>query len=201
MPWGHPVFTGGIARLCLANPGWTGCLSRCTAASAALSVGRRHHHRRIVSHTQTAASLRRSEGRYDESTNPQAIGRAAITAAQGEARQTAENVEATTASVGAALREATIPGIGMVPEVRSAWMQWISETTLLGNRLSHDLLRQIADQNRRLIVETMEFWMAHTARIMQTTMHLGQASLQGFGTDPGDGSRPGGNRVGGVYKD
>jgi hypothetical protein len=52
-----------------------------------------------------------------------------------------------------------------------------------------------------LIVETMEFWMAHTARIMQTTMHLGQASLQGFGTDPDDGSRPGGNRVGGVYKD
>jgi hypothetical protein len=131
----------------------------------------------------------------------QAIGRAAITAAQGEARQTAENVEATTASVGAALRGASIPGIGMVPEIRSAWMQWISETTLLGNRLSHDLLRQTADQNRRLIVETMEFWMAHTARIMQTTMHLGQASLQGFGTHPDDGSRQGGNRVGGVYKE
>lgn len=36
MPWGQPVFTGGIARLCLVNPGWTGCLSRCTAASTAL---------------------------------------------------------------------------------------------------------------------------------------------------------------------
>src|SRR5206468_661151 len=46
---------------------------------------------------------------------------------------------------------ATLPetAVGAMEEIRSAWIEWMGQTTLTGTRISQDLLRQAAEQQRR----------------------------------------------------
>jgi hypothetical protein len=79
-------------------------------------------------------------------------------------------------------------GVGAMTEIRSAWIGWIGQTTLAGTQMSQDLLRQLADQHRRLAIEAMQGWMVHNARVMHTTLLLAQASLRPFANRVNDGS-------------
>jgi hypothetical protein len=48
-------------------------------------------------------------------------------------------------------------------EIRSTWIDW----TIMGTRMSQELLRQATEQQRRFAVEVAERWMEHSTRVMQ----------------------------------
>ena len=138
----------------------------------------------------------------------QAVGQTA-TAVQTNAPQIADSAEAHAECVGAEIRDAAVAnsdamqttepnlpavaalpdaGVGVMTEIRSAWIGWIGQTTLAGTQMSQDLLRQLADQHRRFAVEAMQGWMVHNARVMHTTLLLAQAGLRPFANRVNDGS-------------
>ena len=78
----------------------------------------------------------------------------------------------------AALPEAAV---GAMAEIRSAWIEWMGQTTLTGTRISQDLLRQAAEQQRRFAAEVMQGWMTQNARVMQISMRVAQEGLRPFG--------------------
>jgi DNA repair exonuclease SbcCD ATPase subunit len=77
----------------------------------------------------------------------------------------------------AALPEAAV---GAMAEIRSAWIEWMSQTTLTGTQISQDLLRQAAEQQRRFAAEVMQGWMTQNARVMQISMRVAQEGLRPF---------------------
>jgi hypothetical protein len=138
----------------------------------------------------------------------QAVGQT-TTAAQTNAPQIAASAEDRAERVGAEIRDAAVTysdamqtmapdlpadaalpdaGVGAMTEIRSAWIGWIGQTTLAWTQMSQDLLRQLADQHRRLAVEAMQGWMVHNARVMRTTLLLAQAGLRPFANRVNDGS-------------
>ena len=146
----------------------------------------------------------------DETAGPSAqpVGQTA-TAAQTNAPQIAASAEARAECVDAEISDAAVAysdamqtmapdlpavadlpdaGVGAMTEIRSAWVGWIGQTTLAGTQMSQDLLRQLADQHRRLAIEAMQGWMLHNARVMHTTLLLAQASLRPFAYRVNDGS-------------
>jgi hypothetical protein len=138
----------------------------------------------------------------------QAVGQTA-TATPTHAPQIAANAEARAERVGEEIRDsaaafsdamqkmapdlpvdAALPdaGVDAMTEIRSAWVGWVGQTTLAGTRMSQDLLRQLADQHRRLTVEAVEGWTVHNALVMHTTLLLAQACLRPFANRVDDGS-------------
>jgi hemerythrin HHE cation binding domain-containing protein len=83
---------------------------------------------------------------------------------------------------------AALPKVALdaATEIRSAWSEWIGQTTRAGAQTSQELLRQAAEQQRRLAATAIQGWMEHNARIMQITMRVAQ-----------EGFRPFANRTGG----
>jgi hypothetical protein len=137
----------------------------------------------------------------------QAVGQTA-TATPTNAPQIAANAQARAERVGEEIRDSAaafsdamqkmapdlpvdtaLPHAGVaMTEIRSAWVGWVSQTTLAGTRMSQDLLRQLADQHRRLTVEAVEGWTVHNALVMHTTLLLAQACLRPFANRVDDGS-------------
>jgi len=78
---------------------------------------------------------------------------------------------------------ATLPktAVGAMAEIRSAWIEWMGQTTLSGTQISQDLLRQAAEQQRRFAAEALQGWMKHNARLMQITMRVAEEGLRPFG--------------------
>jgi hypothetical protein len=70
--------------------------------------------------------------------------------------------------------------VGAMTEIRSAWIEWMSQTTRAGTQLSQDLVRQAAEQQQRLAAGAVQAWMEHNARMMQITMRVAQESLRPF---------------------
>jgi hemerythrin HHE cation binding domain-containing protein len=79
----------------------------------------------------------------------------------------------------AALPEAAV---GAMEEIRSAWIEWMSQTALTGTQISQDLLRQAAEQQRRFAAEAVQGWMEQNARVMQISIRMAQESLRPFAT-------------------
>jgi hypothetical protein len=75
--------------------------------------------------------------------------------------------------------------VGAMTEIRSAWMEWIGQTTQAGTQMSQELLRQTAEQQRRFAVAAMQVWMEHNARVMRITMRMAQGYA--FGEHRGAG--------------
>ena len=65
-------------------------------------------------------------------------------------------------------------------EIRSAWIEWMGQTTLAGTQMSQELLRQTAEQQRRFAANAMQGWMDHNARVMQITMRMTQEGFRPF---------------------
>src|SRR3954451_4012006 len=78
----------------------------------------------------------------------------------------------------AALPEAAV---GAMAEIQSAWIEWMGQTTLTGTRISQDLLRQTAEQQRRFAAEVLQGWMTQNARVMQISLRVAQEGLRPFG--------------------
>jgi len=78
--------------------------------------------------------------------------------------------------------------IGAMTEIRSAWMEWMSQTTRAGTQMSQDILRQAAEQQRRFAADAMQRWMEHNAHVMQITMRVAQEGFRPFATRSAAGS-------------
>jgi outer membrane biosynthesis protein TonB len=85
----------------------------------------------------------------------------------------------------AALPEAAV---GAMAEIQSAWIEWMGQTTLTGTRISQDLLRQTAEQQRRFAAEAVQGWMKQNARVMQISMRVAQEGLRPFANQFAAGS-------------
>jgi Hemerythrin HHE cation binding domain len=69
---------------------------------------------------------------------------------------------------------------GAITDIQAAWLDWMNQAALAGTRLSRELLRQTAEQQQRLVVQSMQRWMDQNARIMQVTMRAAQEGLRPF---------------------
>jgi len=69
---------------------------------------------------------------------------------------------------------------GAVTDFRSAWFDWMNQTTRVGTQVSQELLRQTAEQQRRFAADAMQCWVEHNARVMQITMRVAQEGLRPF---------------------
>jgi hypothetical protein len=67
--------------------------------------------------------------------------------------------------------------LGAMTDIRSAWIDWMGQTTLIGTRLSQELLRQAAEQQQRFAADVVKGWMEHNTRVMQV---IGRAAQGGF---------------------
>jgi hypothetical protein len=70
--------------------------------------------------------------------------------------------------------------VGAMTEIRSAWIEWMSQTTRAGTQMSQDLVRQAAEQQQRFAAGAVQGWMEHNARMMQITMRVAQESFRPF---------------------
>ena len=70
--------------------------------------------------------------------------------------------------------------LGAMQEIRSAWVEWMSQTALTGTQISQDLMRQATEQQRRFAAEAMQGWMKQNARVMQITMRVAQEGWRPF---------------------
>jgi DNA repair exonuclease SbcCD ATPase subunit len=72
--------------------------------------------------------------------------------------------------------------VDAMTEIRSAWIKWMGQTTLIGTQISQELLRQAAEQQQRFAAEAVQGWMRHNARVMQISMRVAQEGLRPFAT-------------------
>jgi DNA repair exonuclease SbcCD ATPase subunit len=63
-------------------------------------------------------------------------------------------------------------------EIRSAWIEWMRQTTRTGTQMSQELLEQAAEQQRRFAADVMQGWMEHNARIMDITARVARESFR-----------------------
>jgi Hemerythrin HHE cation binding domain len=77
---------------------------------------------------------------------------------------------------------ASLPSLAVssMTEIRSAWMEWLSQTTQAGTQMSQELLQQAAEQQRQFAIAAMRSWMDHSARMMKITMQMTQEGLRPF---------------------
>ena len=64
--------------------------------------------------------------------------------------------------------------VSAMTDIRSAWIDWMGQTT----QMSQDLVRQSAEQQRRVAADVMRNWMEHNARVMQITMRVTQEGFR-----------------------
>jgi len=69
---------------------------------------------------------------------------------------------------------------GAMTDIRSAWLDWMNQTTRVGAQVSQELLRQTAEQQRRFAADAVQRWADHNARVMQITMRVAQEGLRPF---------------------
>jgi hypothetical protein len=154
-----------------------------------------------VEHAQKAAA---EQARHDEAEQKRAKAqqerelseratRVAMTA-QTNVSQIAETAVAGTERVGETIRDtaqimmpdfravATLPSatIGAMAEIRSAWMEWMGQTTRAGTQMSQKLLWQAAEQQQRLVSSAMQGWMEQNARVMRITLAMTQTTARSF---------------------
>ncbi|MFL5258052.1 MAG: hemerythrin domain-containing protein [Rhodopila sp.] len=77
---------------------------------------------------------------------------------------------------------------GAMTDFRSAWLDWMNQTTRVGTQVSQELLRQTAEQQRRFAADAMQCWVDHNTRVMQITMRMAQEGLRPFFNRSADGS-------------
>jgi hypothetical protein len=77
---------------------------------------------------------------------------------------------------------AALPKVAVdaMTDIRSTWIEWVSQTARAGTQLSQDLVRQAAEQQQRFAASAVQGWMAHNARIMEITMRAAQESFRPF---------------------
>jgi hemerythrin superfamily protein len=136
---------------------------------------RAHDAAEVVARTATAAQ-----------TSVLRVAENAVTSAQrvGSEIQGAANtyVDAMKTMVPDLRTVASLPkvAVGAMTEIRSGWIEWMSQTTRAGTQMSQDLVRQAAEQQQRFAAGAVQGWMEHNARMMQITMRVAQESFRPF---------------------
>jgi iron-sulfur cluster repair protein YtfE (RIC family) len=147
---------------------------------------RRAEQEAVAAREQSAADHRAREP-------SETAARVAVTA-QTNTSRVAETATAGTERVGEAIRDtvqimtpdfqaaATLPSaaIGAMTEIRSAWMEWMGQTTRAGTQMSRDLMWQAAEQQQRFVTSAMQGWMERNARVMRITMDMTQTTFRPF---------------------
>ena len=157
--------------------------------------------RREEAERQAAAKRAEAEARRRAQDTAEAVARTA-TAAQANVLRITEHAAVHAQRVGAAAQDAaniyldvvkalvpdlqtvaTLPktAVGAMEEIRSAWIEWMGQTTRSGTQISQDLLRQAAEQQRRFAAEAVQGWIKHNARVMQITLRVAEEGLRPFG--------------------
>ena len=157
---------------------------------------------------QAAAQQAQEEAKHRADEAAEAVARTA-TAAQTGALHIARTAATGAQRIGADIREATdsyihavqamapdpralasLPevAVGAMTDIRSAWLDWMSQTTRAGTQISQDLLRQAAEQQRRLATGAMQGWLEHNTRVMQITLRVAQEGFRPFAHRPAAGS-------------
>jgi hypothetical protein len=77
--------------------------------------------------------------------------------------------------------------LGAMTDIRSAWIDWMDQMTLIGTRLSQELLRQAAEQHRRFAADVGERWIEHNMRARQIIVRRAQGDF------PASENRPAGS--------
>jgi hypothetical protein len=77
---------------------------------------------------------------------------------------------------------ASLPSVavGIMTEIRSAWMEWMGQTTRAGTQMPQERLWQSAKQQQRFAADVMQGWMEHNERIMRITMRMAQEGFRPF---------------------
>jgi iron-sulfur cluster repair protein YtfE (RIC family) len=77
---------------------------------------------------------------------------------------------------------ASLPKVAVdaMTDIRSAWIEWMSQTTHAGTQMSQDFMWQAVEQQQRFAAGVVQGWMAHNARMMQITMRVAQQSFRPF---------------------
>ena len=136
---------------------------------------RAHDAAEVVARTATAAQ-----------TSVLRVAENAVTSAQrvGSEIQGAANtyVDAMKTMVPDLRTVASLPkvAVGAMTEIRSGWIEWMSQTTRAGTQMSQDLVRQAAEQQQRFAAGAVQGWMEHNARMMQITIRVAQESFRPF---------------------
>ena len=68
--------------------------------------------------------------------------------------------------------------VGAMTNFRSAWIDWMSQTTRASTVVSQELMLQVAERQRQFAVDAMQRWMEHNARIMKITTQVAQDGLR-----------------------
>ena len=149
---------------------------------------------------QVAAQRMRDEAERRAHDAAEAVARTAI-AAQTNVLRIAENAVTNAQRVGSEIQDAvtiyldavksmvpnpqtvaTLPkvAIGAMTEIRSTWIEWMSQTTRAGTQMSQDLVQQAAEHQQRFAAGAVQGWMAHNARMMEITVRAAQESFHPF---------------------
>ena len=67
--------------------------------------------------------------------------------------------------------------VGAMTDLRSAWIDWMGQTTRASAAMSQELVLQVAERQRQFAVEAMQCWMEHNARIIKITTEVVQKGL------------------------
>lgn len=129
----------------------------------------------------------------------------AAMATQTSALRVVESATATAQRVGEEMREAAggaidavrtrapdlqavagLPSLAVnaLTEIRSAWMEWVGQTTRAGAQMSKEMLLQAVERQRRFSTEAVQGWVENNARVMQITMRMAQEGVRPFAIRP-----------------
>jgi hypothetical protein len=77
-------------------------------------------------------------------------------------------------------RVAALPrvAVGAMTDLRSAWFNWMGQTTRASAATSQELVLQVAERQRQFAVEAMQRWIEHNARITEITTQVAQEGLR-----------------------
>jgi hypothetical protein len=76
--------------------------------------------------------------------------------------------------------------LGAMAELRSAWIEWVGQTTRASAAISQELVLQATEQQRRFAAEAVQGWMQHNARVMEIAIHAAQEALRLSANSPLD---------------
>ena len=160
----------------------------------------RHEREAAERQAEQQAAVQRAQDEAERRAHDAAAAAArTVTAAQTSGLRVAEDAVTNAQRVGAEIRGAantyvdamktmvpnsrtvvSLPKVAVdaMTEIRSAWIEWMSQTTRAGTPPSQDLVRQAAEQQQRFAVCAVQNWMEHNARMMQITMRIAQEGFR-----------------------
>jgi iron-sulfur cluster repair protein YtfE (RIC family) len=68
--------------------------------------------------------------------------------------------------------------VGAMTDFRSAWIEWVGQTTRASASLSQELVLLAAERQRQFAADAVQGWMEHNNRLMKTAIDMAQEVLR-----------------------